>query len=184
MRGRQSADDDPTQFGRLVVSNLTTVEVKAFVPARDFALSKQFYQDLGFELAWSDDDLAYMRHGNSSFLLQNFYNEVHAGNFMMHLLVTDVDVVGLRMQNCEIKYKKPTAGAGAQKSGNFRRRPRGYLARIPAEFRKLFLSSHAHAFDRDRAAPAAPRASRVLPPAKSVGREATRAVREKLALTL
>ena len=91
MRGRQSADDDPTQFGRLVVSNLTTVEVKAFVPARDFALSKQFYQDLGFELAWSDDDLAYMRHGNSSFLLQNFYNDVHAGNFMMHLLVTDVD---------------------------------------------------------------------------------------------
>ena len=73
------------------MSNLTTVEVKAFVPARDFALSKQFYQDLGFELAWSDDDLAYMRHGNSSFLLQNFYNEVHAGNFMMHLLVTDVD---------------------------------------------------------------------------------------------
>ena len=60
MRGRQSADDDPTQFGRLVVSNLTTVEVKAFVPARDFALSKQFYQDLGFELAWSDDDLAYI----------------------------------------------------------------------------------------------------------------------------
>jgi predicted lactoylglutathione lyase len=71
--------------------NLTTLEVKAFVPARDFALSKQFYQDLGFELAWSDDDLAHMRHGNSSFLLQNFYNEVRAGNFMMHLLVTDVD---------------------------------------------------------------------------------------------
>jgi hypothetical protein len=59
------------------------------------ALSKQFYQDLGFELAWSDDDLAYMRHGNSSFLLQNFYNEVHAGNFMMHLLVTDVDATGV-----------------------------------------------------------------------------------------
>ena len=78
-------DDDLIQLGRLVVSNLTTIEVKAFVPARDFALSKQFYQDLGFELAWSDDDLAYMRHGNSSFLLQNFYNEVHAGNFMMHL---------------------------------------------------------------------------------------------------
>jgi uncharacterized glyoxalase superfamily protein PhnB len=57
-------------------------------PARDFAL---FYQDFGFELAWSDDELAHMGHGNSSFLLQNFYNEVHAGNFMMHLLVTNVD---------------------------------------------------------------------------------------------
>jgi catechol 2,3-dioxygenase-like lactoylglutathione lyase family enzyme len=60
-------------------------------PARDFALSKRFYQDLGFDLAWSSEDLAYLRHGNSSFLLQNFYNKDHAGNFMMHLLVEDVD---------------------------------------------------------------------------------------------
>ena len=73
------------------MSDLTVVEVKAFVPARDFALSKQFYQDLGFELAWSSDDLAYIKHGDCSFLLQNFYNEEHANNFMMHLLVTDVD---------------------------------------------------------------------------------------------
>jgi hypothetical protein len=62
------------------VPNLTTIEAKAFVPARDFALSKRFYQDLGFDLAWSDDHLAYLRHGNSSFLLQNFYNAEHAGN--------------------------------------------------------------------------------------------------------
>lgn len=73
------------------MSDLTTVEIKAFVPARDFALSKQFYQDLGFDLAWSDNNLAYFRHGNSSFLLQNFYEEAHAANFMMHLLVNDVD---------------------------------------------------------------------------------------------
>src|SRR5258705_5111468 len=31
-----------------------------------------------------------------------------------------------------------------------------YPARIPAKFRKLFLSSHAHAFDQNRSAPAAP----------------------------
>jgi catechol 2,3-dioxygenase-like lactoylglutathione lyase family enzyme len=80
------------------MSDMTTVEAKAFVPARDafvpardFALSKQFYQDLGFVLAWSSDDLAYLRHGNSTFLLQNFYNKTHADNFMMHLLVQDVD---------------------------------------------------------------------------------------------
>jgi catechol 2,3-dioxygenase-like lactoylglutathione lyase family enzyme len=73
------------------MSNMTTIEVKAFVPARDFALSKRFYQDLGFDLAWSSEDLAYLRHGNASFLLQNFYNKDHADNFMMHLLVEDVD---------------------------------------------------------------------------------------------
>jgi catechol 2,3-dioxygenase-like lactoylglutathione lyase family enzyme len=71
--------------------NMTTIEAKAFVPSRDFALSKRFYQDLGFDLAWSSEDLAYFRHGKSSFLLQNFYNKEHAGNFMMHLLVEDVE---------------------------------------------------------------------------------------------
>jgi catechol 2,3-dioxygenase-like lactoylglutathione lyase family enzyme len=71
--------------------DLTTVEAKAFVPSKDFALCKQFYQDLGFELAWSSDDLAYLRNGNSSFLLQRFYNKEHADNFMMHLLVEGVE---------------------------------------------------------------------------------------------
>ena len=71
--------------------NMTTIEMKAFVPSKDFALSKRFYQDMGFELAWSSEDLAYFRHGNSSFLLQNFYEQAHADNFMMHLLVEDVE---------------------------------------------------------------------------------------------
>ena len=72
------------------MANMTTIEAKAFVPSRDFALSKQFYQDLGFEVAWSSDNLAYLRHGNSAFLLQNFYNKDHAGNFMMHLSPQDL----------------------------------------------------------------------------------------------
>jgi len=75
---------------------LTSIEVKAFVPAKDFALSKQFYQDLGFELAWSDDDLAYLRNGPSSFLLQKFNSP--PDNFMMHLLVEDVDAWWERVQ--------------------------------------------------------------------------------------
>jgi uncharacterized glyoxalase superfamily protein PhnB len=81
-----------------VVGNLATVEVKAFVPARDFDLSKQFYQDLGFDMAWSSDALAYFCHGDSSFLLQNFYVKEHAENFMMHLLVEDVDAWWQRVQ--------------------------------------------------------------------------------------
>ena len=90
------------------MSDLTVVEIKAFVPARDFALSKQFYQDLGFELAWSGDDLAYLRHGDSAFLLQNFYNEEHAGNFMMHLLVADVDAWWQQVEARKIASKYGT----------------------------------------------------------------------------
>jgi len=73
------------------LGNLATIEVKAFVPARDFDLSKRFYQDLGFDMAWSSDALAYFCHGDSSFLLQNAYVKEHADNFMMHLLVEDVE---------------------------------------------------------------------------------------------
>ena len=88
------------------MTNMKTVEAKAFVPARDFALSKRFYQDLEFVLAWSSDDLAYLRHGNSSFLLQNFYNKDHADNFMMHLLVENVDAWWrhVEAQELDVKY--------------------------------------------------------------------------------
>jgi hypothetical protein len=43
------------------MGKLTTIEAKAYVPAKDFALSKQFYQDLSFEVVWSSDELAYVR---------------------------------------------------------------------------------------------------------------------------
>ena len=73
------------------MSDLTAVEIKAFVPARDFALAKRLYEDFGFTTKWSDSDLAYLQRGECSFLLQNFYIPEHAGNFMMHLLVEDAD---------------------------------------------------------------------------------------------
>lgn len=70
---------------------METIEIKAFVPARDFELSKRFYSDLGFTVAYSSEDLAYLHAGNASFLLQKFYKQEHAENFMMHLLVADVE---------------------------------------------------------------------------------------------
>jgi len=71
--------------------NLDAVEIKAFVPATDFELSKQFYSALGFEIPWSSEDLAYVRHGNTSFLLQAFNDPAFIKNFQMHLLVENVN---------------------------------------------------------------------------------------------
>jgi uncharacterized glyoxalase superfamily protein PhnB len=82
--------------------NMRAVEIKAFVPARDFALSKRFYQDLGFTLAWSDEYLACFCHEHSRFLLQNFSNEEPPDNFMMHLLVEDVDAWWHHVQEQEL----------------------------------------------------------------------------------
>jgi len=85
--------------------NMATVEAKAYVPSRDFALCKQFYQDMGFDLAWSSEDLAYFRHGKSSFLLQNFYQNEHPDGFMMHLLVEDVEAWWSHIQAMDLVAK-------------------------------------------------------------------------------
>jgi hypothetical protein len=71
--------------------NLAAVEIKAFVPAVNLELSKEFYAALGFEVPWSSEDLAYVRLGETSFLLQAFNEPQFIMNYQMHLLVEDVD---------------------------------------------------------------------------------------------
>ena len=71
--------------------NLRALEAKAYVPARDYALSRAFYRDLGFAERWATDELAHFSRDGATFLLQSFYLREHADNFQMHLLVDDVD---------------------------------------------------------------------------------------------
>lgn len=71
--------------------NLKVTEIKAFVPSKDFELSKQFYKDLGFTMASEGGGIAYFHFGHVSFLLQDFCAVSFAENFMMHILVEDVD---------------------------------------------------------------------------------------------
>jgi Glyoxalase/Bleomycin resistance protein/Dioxygenase superfamily len=71
--------------------NLTVVEIKAFIPAKNFALSMEFYEALAFTRASVFEDIAYFHCGNSSFLLQDFFVQEHAANYQMHLLVENFD---------------------------------------------------------------------------------------------
>jgi uncharacterized glyoxalase superfamily protein PhnB len=87
------------------MGNMATVEIKAFVPAKDFEASKRFYADLGFNIPWSSDDLAYLHAGNTSFLLQRFHVEQHSANFMMHLLVEDVDAWWQHVESQQLAQK-------------------------------------------------------------------------------
>src|SRR2546423_2854330 len=82
-RAGRTCSESVLELGSATMGDMSVIEIKAFVPARDFALSKRFYEDLGFTIKWSSDDLAYVQHGNASFLLQNFYVPEHAGNFMI-----------------------------------------------------------------------------------------------------
>lgn len=85
--------------------NFNVVEIKAFVPARDFAVSKNFYRDIGFTMASEGNGVAYFHCGPASFLLQDFYAEHLAENFMMHLLVEDLDAWWQRVQDRAVVAK-------------------------------------------------------------------------------
>jgi uncharacterized glyoxalase superfamily protein PhnB len=67
------------------------IDLKAFVPAKDFPLSRRFYLDLGCAENWGNDQVAEFQLGSHRFLLQNFYVKAQAENFMMHLMVEDAD---------------------------------------------------------------------------------------------
>jgi catechol 2,3-dioxygenase-like lactoylglutathione lyase family enzyme len=71
--------------------NLSVTEIKAFVPAKDFEVSKRFYQDLGFNMASDGGGVAYFHVGHASFLLQDGCPDTLTSSEMMHLLVQDVE---------------------------------------------------------------------------------------------
>ena len=69
----------------------TVKALRPFVPAQNFEISKQFYADFGFRVEPLGNSLAAMHLGLHSFLLQDYYVEEWARNFVMHMLVNDLD---------------------------------------------------------------------------------------------
>ena len=67
-----------------------TESARPFLPAKDFDRSKRFYEVLGF-VKELDGEVAIFRIGTSRFVLQNYYQKEWAENFMMQLMVDDLD---------------------------------------------------------------------------------------------
>jgi hypothetical protein len=81
-------DDGKTMKGKTLDQLLA---IRPFVPAQDFAKSRAFYEKLGFRCTFADKDVCMMKLGGCSFILQNFYVKELADNFMLQLLVRDVE---------------------------------------------------------------------------------------------
>lgn len=64
--------------------------IRPFLPAKDFDVSKAFYERIGFEKLL-DADVAIFRLGSSGFILQRSDQGGLAGNFMMQLMVDHLD---------------------------------------------------------------------------------------------
>jgi len=63
---------------------------RPFLPAKDFDVSKSFYEALGFAKLL-DGDVAIFGFGSGGFILQRYYQKDWAENFMMQLMVDDLD---------------------------------------------------------------------------------------------
>lgn len=65
--------------------------IKAFVPSKDYEISKAFYQEIGFKADRASDDLTLFENGDCYFFLQRFFKQELADNFMLQVCVADID---------------------------------------------------------------------------------------------
>ncbi len=66
-------------------------DIKAFVPCKDYEISKSFYQEIGFSCDYVTEDLSLLQNGDCFILLQRFYNAELADNFMLQICVKDIN---------------------------------------------------------------------------------------------
>ena len=67
-----------------------SVVARPFLPSKDFALSKAFYEALGFEKLLDGEVAIFSCNGASGFVLQDYSQDDWAGNSMMQLMVDDL----------------------------------------------------------------------------------------------
>ena len=93
------------------MGSLAALDLRAFVPSKDFGVSKAFYEALGFTKVWEDGGLAEFRisgdGGGRGFFLQDYYHEGWAANCMLNLVVEDVAAWQSHIQAARLVEKFP-----------------------------------------------------------------------------
>ncbi|MFD2167002.1 lactoylglutathione lyase [Thalassotalea euphylliae] len=70
---------------------MDVIDIRTFIPCKDFDVSKSFYTEIGFTPEDASEDLTLFQNGKCFFFLQRFYNEELAKNFMLQVCVADID---------------------------------------------------------------------------------------------
>ncbi len=96
-----------------------TERMRPFLPAKDFELSKRFYEALGFEKVL-DDEVAIFHVASGGFVLQRHYQKDWAASSMMQLMVDDLDAWWEHIRGLDLPAKfgvKPPAAPALQPWG-------------------------------------------------------------------
>lgn len=74
---------------------------RPFLPTENFAVSRAFYEALGFEKLL-DTEVAIFRIGATAFILTQPHDPAEAGSFMMQLMVDDLDAWWARIEALDL----------------------------------------------------------------------------------
>jgi predicted enzyme related to lactoylglutathione lyase len=85
-----------------------TERIRPFVPAKDFDLSKRFYEAIGFEKVL-DGEVAIFNAGSGGIILQRYYQKDWASNSMLQLMVDDLDAWWAHIAALDLPSKFGTA---------------------------------------------------------------------------
>ncbi|MCY1057706.1 VOC family protein [Nannocystis sp. SCPEA4] len=78
------------------------IVARPFVPTKDFDLSKTFYEALGFEKLLDSEVAIFSCGGSGGFILQRYYVKDWAENFMMQLVVEDLDAWWAHLEGLDL----------------------------------------------------------------------------------
>lgn len=67
-----------------------TVNIRPFLPSKNFAVSKAFYETLRFRVVWEDEKMAIFEVEDIQFFVQDYYVKDWADNCMLNLIVDDI----------------------------------------------------------------------------------------------
>lgn len=81
------------------------MDIKAFVPSKDYDISKSFYTEIGFVAEDVTEDLTLFQNGSCCFFLQRFFNQELASNFMLQICVSDIAAAYQRCLQASHKTK-------------------------------------------------------------------------------
>src|ERR1700689_2794897 len=78
-----------------------TERVRAFLPTENFDSCRAFYVALGFTVLL-EGDVAILSTGESEIILTRYYQKEYAENFMMQILVDDLDAWWTRISSLNL----------------------------------------------------------------------------------
>ena len=81
------------------------LSIRPFIGSKDFAQSRAFYTDLGFEETTLFPNMSLYRMGTVSFYLQDYYNEDWVNNTMVFVEVADAQQYWRELQALHLPAK-------------------------------------------------------------------------------